>query len=153
MNSLNFGKDTAKDKLDEFLQDYSEYMNDDLSIQKAKRLASNSWHLVDWTFEEYKTIHNLTKIGDFRESLYPNCESLKIMHDLTNASKHKILSRPKADLKNTKEHQGDFCSKDFSSEDFDVSYLEIEKNDGTKLSFRKEIKKVKEFWVEYFKDK
>ena len=153
MNSLNFGKDTANDKYEEFLQDYAEYINDDLSVKMAKRLASSSWHLVDWTFEEYKTVHNFTDIGSFRESLYPNCESLKIMHDITNASKHMLLSRPKADLKNTKEHQGDFCSKDFSSEDFDVSYLEIEKNDGTKLSFRKEIEKVKEFWFEYFKDK
>jgi hypothetical protein len=152
MNSLNFGKDTANDKYKEFLQDYDEYINDDLSVKKAKRLASSSWHLVDWTFEEHKTVHNFTDIGSFRESLYPNCESLKIMHDLTNASKHKILSRPKGDLKNTKEHQGDFCSEDFSSEDFDVSYLEIEKNDGTKLSFKSEIEIVKDFWIEYFKD-
>lgn len=153
MNSLNFGKDTAKDKYKEFLQDFDEYINDELSINKAKRLATNAWHLVDWTFEEYQTTHNYNNIGEFRESLYPNCESLKIMHDLTNASKHKILTRPKADLKNTKEHQGDFCSKDYSSEDYNVSYLEIEKNDGTKLSFRKEIEKVKEFWKEYFQHK
>ncbi|MFA5556197.1 MAG: hypothetical protein WCY06_05055 [Flavobacteriaceae bacterium] len=151
MNSLNFGKDTAKDKYQEFLQDYDDYINDDLSVYKAKRLANSGWHLVDWTFEEYKTTHNFTDIGSFRESLYPNCEALKIMHDLANATKHKLISRPKADLKNTKEHQGDFSS-DFSS-DFDISYLQIEKNDGTKLSFLDEIENVKNFWFEYFKDK
>jgi len=151
MNSLNFGKDSANDKYEEFLQDYKEYINDDLSVQKAIRLASSAWHLVDWTFEEYKTTHNFEDVGSFRESLYPNCESLKVMHDLTNASKHKILTRPKGNLKNTKKHKGDFSS-DFSS-DFDISYLQIEKNDGTKLSFTDEIENVKEFWVEYFKDK
>ncbi|MGK0447796.1 MAG: hypothetical protein ACJA2M_001575 [Polaribacter sp.] len=152
MNSLNFGKDTTKDKYEEFLQDYNEYMNDELSVQKAKQLAANAWHIADWAFEEYITLHNFTDIGSFRESLYPNCESLKVMHDLANASKHKLLTRPKADLKNTKEHQGDFCPKDFSSEDFDVSYLEIEKNDGTILRFKSEIENVKEFWSDYLED-
>jgi hypothetical protein len=151
MNSLNFGKDTAKDKYEEFLQDYNEYINDDLSIQKAKRLSNSAWHLVDWTFEEYKFTHNFNNIGKFRESLYPHCESLKVMLDLSNASKHKLVTRPKADLKTTKEHKGDFSS-DFSS-DFDISYLQIEKNDGTKLSFTDEIENVKEFWIEYFKDR
>ena len=150
MSSLNFGKDKAIDKYEEFLQDYNDYLKDDLSITKAKRLANSSWHLVDWTYEENKSMHNFTNIGSFRESLYPTCVSLKIMHDIANASKHKIITRPKADLKNTKEHIGDF-SDDFSSDDFDTSYLQIEKNDGTLLSFKDEIKIVKVFWSNYFK--
>ena len=151
MDSLNFGKDDIKDKYDEFIIDYNDFIKDDLSVQKAKRLASSSWHLVDWTFEEYKSIHNFNNIGDYRDSLYPKCFSLKIMHDITNTTKHKLLNRPKADLKNTKEHQGDFSS-DFSF-DFDISYLELEKNDGTILSFREESDKVKIFWDDYFNDK
>ncbi len=42
MNSLNFGKDTANDKYEEFLQDYDEYINDNLSVKKAKRLANSA---------------------------------------------------------------------------------------------------------------
>lgn len=57
-------------------------------------------------------------------------------------------SRQKGDIKDTREHSGVFSS-DFSDA-FDISYLEIEKNDGTKLSFRREIKKAKEFWDLYF---
>jgi hypothetical protein len=152
MSSINFGRDSANDKYNEFLQDYNEFMDDELSVKKAMRLATSAWHLVDWTFEERKTIHGFTDIGSFRESLYQYCDSLKIMHDLANASKHKILTRPKADIKNTEEYQGDFCPKDFSSEDFDVSYLEIEKNDGNVLRFKNEIESVKEFWQEYFQN-
>ena len=152
MNSINFGKDSANDKYDEFLQDYNEFMNDELSVKKAMRLATSAWHLVDWTFEEHKLTHGFTDIGSFRESLYPNCESLKIMHDLANASKHKILTRPKGDIKNTEKYQGDFCPKDFSAEDFDASYLEIEKKDGTVLRFKNEIKSVKKFCQKYFQN-
>lgn len=147
MNSLNFGKDTAKDKYEEFLQHYLEYLNDDLSVLKAKQVAISAWHLTDWTHKESE----YSDLGNFRELLYVKCQSLKVMHDLTNASKHRILTSPKGDIKNTKEHKGDF-SRDFNS-DFDISYLQIEKNDGNKLSFIDEIKNVKEFWDAYFKDK
>jgi len=151
MNSLNFGKDNAKDKYEEFLADYNDYKNDDLNIVKAKRVAVSSWHLVDWTFQEYQSIHNYSEIGSYRESLYPDCDSLKIMHDIANTTKHKLLTRPKANLKNTKEHKGDFSS-DFSF-DFDISYLELEKNDGTILRFIEETEKVRNFWDNYFADK
>lgn len=148
MGSLNFGKDSAEDKYASFLQDYEEYIDDDLSIVKAQRAATSAWHLVDWVFENHRTTHHFIDLGHFRESLYPSCESLKIMHDIANAAKHLIVSRQKGDIKNTREHSGVFSS-DFSDA-FDISYLEIEKNDGTKLSFRREIKKVKEFWDLYF---
>ena len=151
MNSLNFGKDNAKDKYEEFLADYNDYKNDDLNIVKAKRVAVSSWHLVDWTFQEYQSSHNYSELGSYRESLYPDCDSLKIMHDIANTTKHKLLTRPKANLKNTKEHKGGFSS-DFSF-DFDISYLELEKNDGTILRFIEETEKVKDFWDNYFGDK
>ena len=151
MSSLNFGKDNSVDKYQEFLADYNDYKNDDLNVNKAKRVAVSSWHLVDWTFQEFKSTHNFTDIGNYRESLYPNCDSLKIMHDIANTTKHKLLTRPKADLKDTKEHRGDF-SNDFSF-DFDISYLELEKNDGTILRFVEETEKVKGFWDNYFADK
>tara|TARA_R110002111_G_scaffold252686_1_gene317660 strand:- start:102 stop:554 length:453 start_codon:yes stop_codon:yes gene_type:complete len=148
MNSLNFGKDSAKDKYEEFLEDYNDYINDNLSIIKAKRLANSAWHLVDWTFQEGLSTHNFTDIGNYRESLYPNCLSLKVMHDLANTTKHKLLTRPKADLKNTKEHQGEY-SNEYSSE-YNISYLQLEKNDGTILNFVNEAKNVKDFWQNYF---
>ncbi len=152
MGSLNFGNDSSKEKYMEFLQDYDDYLKDVLSIQKALRVAISSWHLVDWTFDEHKLIHKCMSIGDFRKKLYLKCASLKIMHDLANASKHKNLTRPKANIKNTKMYQGDFCPQDFSSEDYNVSYLEIEKNDGHKLSFKNEITLVFEFWKQYFEE-
>lgn len=148
MGSLNFGKDTAEDKHTSFLQDYEVYINNDLSIPNAQRVAISSWHLVDWVFENHRAIHHFANLGLFRESLYPSCESLKIKHDLANATKHLIVTRQKGDIKDTREHEGAFSSA--FSDAFDISYLEIEKNDGTKLSFKIEIKKIKEFWDTYF---
>lgn len=150
MGSLTFGADTAKDKYQEFLEEYAEFKNDETSIKKASNLANSAWHLVDWSFVDFQSIHNCNNIVEFRETLFPNCPSLKIMHDLANAKKHKNLTRPKANLKNTRKHNGVF-SREFSS-DFDISYLEIELENETKLSFEKEIDKVKTFWDNYFID-
>ncbi|MEP1490029.1 MAG: hypothetical protein ABJK28_16540 [Algibacter sp.] len=151
MKSLTFGTDTARDKYEEFLQEYSEYKEDETSIKKAKNLSISAWHLVDWVFEDYKTSHNFDKIGDFRETLYPTCQSLKIMHDLANASKHMNLNRPKANLKNTEKHIGPF-TRQFTSQ-FDKTYLKIELYDSTELRFEDEIDKVKVFWDNYLKNK
>ena len=148
MGSLNFGKDNAEDKYTSFLVEFNEFDNDDLSIDKAQRVATSAWHLVDWVFEKHRSIHKHNDLGVFRNSLYPDCESLKIMHDLANATKHFIVTRQKGDIKDTREHEGTFDNTfDFT---FDTSHLEIEKNDGTKLSFKMEINKVKEFWDKYF---
>lgn len=150
MGSLTFGTDTARDKYQEFLEEYAEYKKDEISVKKALNIATTAWHLVDWTFDDYKVIHHTTNIGEFRETLYPDCQSLKIMHDLANASKHKNLDRPKANLKNTTTHLGSF-SRDFSS-DFDKTHLQIELDNGTKLHFQGEIDKVKAFWDNFFKN-
>jgi hypothetical protein len=148
MGSLTFGTDSAKDKYREFLIEYADYKDDETSAKKACDLATTSWHLIDWAFEDYKSIHNLHSIGEFRETLYPSCPSLKIMHDLANASKHKNLDRPKANLKNTERQIGAF-SREFSKE-FDTTHLGIELMDGTKLDFEEEIDKVKIFWDNFF---
>lgn len=150
MGSLTFGMDTAEERYREFIEEYAEFKNDTTSIKKASNLSSSAWHLIDWCFEDFKSTHNLKKIEEFRESLYPCCPSLKIMHDIANAKKHKNLSRPKASLKNTRRHGGAF-SQAFSSA-FDISYLEIETENGTKLDFEKEIDKVKAFWDAYFEN-
>jgi hypothetical protein len=149
MASMNFGKDTADDKYSSFSLEYEEYIKDDLSTDKAQRVATSGWHLTDWIFKNHQTIHKFNELALFRESLYPNCESLKIMHDLATATKHLSVIRPKGDIEDTRKNSGTFDKTfDFT---FDTSYLEIEKNDGTKLLFTSEIKKVKEFWDNYFR--
>lgn len=150
MNSLNFGKDTSRDKYAEFLQDYADYIQNKLEIRLAKNVANSSWHLVDWVYQENLNTHNYTNIGDFRESLYSDCKSLKIMHDIANSSKHMTLSRRKSDVSSSSEYQGDFDPNDFDSDDYNVSFLQLTKDDGTSLNFEKELGKVKSFWDDYF---
>jgi len=142
--------DNSVKKLKELIFEYEDFLKDDLIEYKANNLCTNAWHIIDWILIEFGHIHGYSNIGDLRNSLYPRCNSLKIMHDIGNTSKHNKLDRPKASIRTTNIHEGDFCKADFSSNDFDISRLEIELEDGTILDFNTEIKKVIEFWKIYF---
>ncbi|MBE8724681.1 hypothetical protein [Flavobacterium hungaricum] len=155
MPSYNFDQDTPEKTLKELIAQYDDFLNDYASSTKAKNLAEKSWHLIDWVFNHFSTIHNLDlqnrhSIGVFRETLYPLCNSLKIMHDIANSSKHSKVDNPKGGMQEARLHIGDFHTSDWCKEDFNVSRLEIILEDGTKLYFEDEIKKVVDFWKSYF---
>jgi hypothetical protein len=149
MSKYNFGTKTAKEKFDDLLKEFDEFIKDETNTSKATNIATNSWHLIDWIFEENKDEYN--NIGEIRENLYPKCDSLKIMHDIANGSKHNNVSRPKAKIKKTELHRGDYSS-DYSRKDYNISKLIIELETGETLDFYIEIKKVINFWKEYFKN-
>jgi len=146
-----FEDKTSEDKLKDLICQYKEFEKDDTSSVKAIELCTNAWHLTDWVYEQFKTIHLMNSLGDFRETLYIDCESLKIMHDIANGAKHSKVSRPKASIKKTKKHIGAFSS--VFSRAFDTTSLEIEMEDGTTLYFVDEIEIVINFWKSYFKNK
>lgn len=146
MNRYTFGTESSQDKFIEVLKEYEEFKLDEINKVKAKNLSSNLWHLTDWAFKENTSFNDL---GLFRESLYTNCSTLKIFHDIANGNKHSDVSRPKADIKNTSHHVGDF-SNDFCRKDFNTSRLTIELENGKTLDFYTEVEKAIEFWKNYF---
>jgi hypothetical protein len=145
----SFENKTSVDKLKELLSQYEEFKKDNTSSVKATELSTNAWHLTDWVYEEFKDAQSWTSLGNFREILYPDCPSLKIMHDITNGSKHSKVSRPKAAIKETRKKPGPFSA--VFSRQFKQTTLEIELEDGSVLYFIDEIETVLEFWKEYFK--
>lgn len=147
MSKISFTED-SEELLINLIDAYNDFKNDTLSKRYANECANISWNLTEWVFKNYKSTHNKNSLGEYRESLYPICPTLKIMHDIANGSKHYDLGRPKTKIKDAKQHDGDFNS-DFSR-DFDISILEIEFEDGTTLYFEDELEKVVEFWKSYF---
>jgi len=148
MNKYNFGEYDSKYKLSSLVNNFEAFKLDETNISKALNLCSDAWHLTDFVFTEFKDELQLENLGDFRATLYGQCEYLKIMHDLANASKHSELKRPKAEIKLTQKHNGAFSSA--FSRDFDTSHLEIILEDDVKLDFLKIIEDVIIFWKNYF---
>jgi hypothetical protein len=147
MTNYSFSIKNSEDRFKALLRLNDEFLADQNSTEKAESLALNSWHLIEWVYADN---NNNISLADFRETLYPQCESLKLMHDIANGTKHRILSRPKADIKDTR-FDGDFCEDDFG-DDFNTGVLEIELNTGQVLRFGDEIEKVIIFWKTYFED-
>lgn len=146
MPSFSFSNNNSQVQYNRLKANYDKLRRNPLSIELAISCATKSWHLTDYTFEEFKSVHGFTKIGDFRASLY--CPSLNIMHDIATESKHFVVSRPKSDLADSKIHEGDFSPTDFSF-DFDVSRLELIMNDGSRVAFIEELEKTITFWKNY----
>ncbi|OCB73838.1 hypothetical protein B0A79_24070 [Flavobacterium piscis] len=152
MPAYLFDQDSSEKKLKQLIVLYDKFMEDPDSSEKALQIATEAWHLTDWVHKEFQTTHNIDILGDFRETLYPYCNSLKIMHDLANSSKHGDTSRPKAGIQSAYLYEGDFDPSDFSMEEFEVSRLEIILTDNSKLYFDEEITKVVDFWKDYFRN-
>ncbi|WP_075344087.1 hypothetical protein [Tenacibaculum agarivorans] len=118
-----FGINTAKDRLKSLKSNYDKLLEEPLNISLAEQTCSDAWHLTDWVLEENKKLDSSLTKEKFRKDLYAKCPEFKILHDLVNTFKHKVLSRPKAQIKKTDVHSGPFSST-FSKE-FDVSRLTV----------------------------
>jgi len=148
MTNLSFNIRDTKDFLNKLLEDYEEFQKDPTSSRIAINSAMTAWHLSDWAYNEFSGIKTqFPKLDQYQSYLKTLCPQLQIMHDITNGSKHYALTRHNPDVADTNLHEGPF-SNAFSIE-FDVSTLDIEMKDGTKLIFELELEKVVTFWKGY----
>lgn len=150
MNDLSFDIQTSEDFLRKLIEDYEEFKLNPLSSRIALNCAMTSWHLSEWIFYEYNQIFAAKFSNEklYQAHIKQLCPSLQIMHDLTNGTKHYKLKSHKPIVSESNIHNGAF-SREFSRE-FDVSYLYLLLNDGTKLAFEDEMESVMTFWKQYF---
>ncbi len=150
MTNLSFNIRNTKDFLNKLFEDYEEYLKDPTSSRTAINSAMTAWHLSDWAYNEFSELKTqFPKLDQYQSHLKTLCPELQIMHDITNGSKHCVLSRHNPDIAETNLRKGAF-SKAFSRA-FDISTLDIEMKDGTKLYFEDQIEKVISFWKDYIK--
>ncbi|WP_162141776.1 hypothetical protein [Daejeonella oryzae] len=136
------------------IKEYKLFKKDHTSASRALDLCNNAWHMTDWVFREYKSVHLQPTLGKFRETLYPECNALKIMHDIANGSKHLTLDfgREKGDIKDTRTTYTEEFTCEFTSE-FGDTIHQVELNNGSMLNIQDEIGQVVSFWINYFHTK
>jgi hypothetical protein len=149
MADFSFEIKNSKDFFAKLLTEYEEFRQDTTVSRTALNCSMTAWHLIEWVYHEfdYKTSGQFNKLFQFQEHLKIQCPSLQIMQELTNGTKHCLLTRNNSVVKDTKLHQGPY-SREYSRE-YDVSTLEIELNDGTKKYFEDEIELAVTFWKSY----
>lgn len=139
----------------EFVRQHEAYEKDIMSSGKAVSCAIFAWHIVEWIYKEFPVIassHNSKT--DFQISLKNQCQSLQYIQDIANGSKHQGINMYTPTVQNTNRHSGafseSFSPKAFSRKAFNISGLQMELSDGTKVFFDEEILKVREFLFSYF---
>lgn len=144
MSKLSFGIKNAQDLFSKLVTDYQSFAQDRTASGAAINFAITAYHLYEWTLKE---IDGQAKL-DLETKRKSVQLEFQIIRDIANGSKHKTLTYdPK--LKNTDSHDGAF-SDDFSDE-FDVSGLLVELNDGREFYFHSIADKIYEFWTAYYK--
>lgn len=147
MNKLSFEIKESKDFFIKLEQEFKDLNNCPESSRYALNCAMTSWHLTDWVYHEFNYKARFPKLSDFQEDLKRQCDSLQIMHDISNGSKHYKLTRHIPKISETEMHEGTFDNTFDST--FDISGLEIIMEDGRTLLFIEEIEKTIIFWEKF----
>jgi hypothetical protein len=150
MNNLSFDIKTSKNFYEKLLIDHDEFSKDKTSSRNALNCAMTAWHLTEWVYNEFNQILNsqFSSLSLFQQDLKHKCPALQIMHDLANGTKHYHLTKHRPIVSKTNLHAGSFDSSFDRS--FDISTLEIELKDGSKIYFEDEIETAIIFWKHYF---
>lgn len=161
--NLTFEIDTSKKLFNKLMEEYNDFDKSHLSPRFAMNSAVDSWHLTDWTYQEFfknderfQDTEKIDKKGktrfisgilQYQHFLTKKCPELEYMRLITNGTKHCIL-RDSSRKEKTIIKKGDFSS-DFSRKDFNVSRFIIEIDKNKELDFEKTLLKTIDFWKEF----
>jgi hypothetical protein len=133
--------------------EYADFDKEHLNPRYAINCAITSWHLTDWTYQEFfktdsrfqdsredkKTISGLSK---YQEFLKTKCSELEYMRMITNGLKHCKINQQY----HTVISSGDFSPYDFHRNDFLVPRFIIINDNDDELDFENLFLKTKNFW-------
>lgn len=140
-----FDINTSHDKLKLLTEDYGRLIADPLNISLAEKCCQDAWHLADWDLKEKQKISaGLTK-EQYRIDLYNRCPEMRILHDLSNAMKHKSLDNPKTKIQKTNIHRGAFSSA--FSKAFDISGLQVLFDNDKQIDVDDLVKLAIDYWT------
>lgn len=139
-----FEIENSNDRLILLQADFERLKQSPLDISIAEKACSDAWHISDWIYSEMKELNKDLTRDQFRMDLYNECPEMKIFNDLANTFKHKTLTNPKVQIKETRKHGGAFSSG--FSKAFNVSRLEVHFEDGSKVDIDDLLQIAIEYW-------
>ena len=126
-------------------------LNDDaLNADLARECACKAWHLCDHAFKALEPNSPFASLQKLQERARGTCPALACLQDICIESKHAEITRHSPHIREARNHSGDFCREDFSSEDFDTARLEVELLDGRTVSFEDLVSQAVDFWSDFF---
>ncbi len=159
---LSFEILNSKDFLEKLINEYDDFDKEHLNSRHAINCAINSWHLTDWTFQEFHkndSRFRKTNIDNKKESelfKYQNylkevCPELEYMRIIANGIKHCKISLKGKDSE-TLVSPGDYSQYDYSRHDYLVPKFIIKLENNKEIDFESVLLKTIDFWKTFIND-
>jgi len=158
-----FEIENSKGFFEKLENEYSDFDKEHLNPRHAINCAINSWHLTDWTYQEFykkdkrfkDSIENGKKVSGlvkYQEYLKKSCPELEHMRNVSNGIKHcKICNID--EKQRTSISKGDFAPYDWNRHDFLVPKFKIIEANGEEIDFEDVLLKTIEFWRSFIESK
>ncbi len=142
------------------LQDeYNDFDKEHLNPRFAINCAITSWHLTDWTYQEFfknderfqdskenkKTLSGLSK---YQEFIKASCSELEFMRMITNGSKHCKVNQSHRTIIT----KGDYSPYDYSRHDYAVPIFVVTNEINEEINFEKLLLRTINFWERFLED-
>lgn len=149
----SFEISNSKDFFKKLCEEYNDFDKQHLNSRFAINCAINSWHLTDWTFQEFYKNHpdfqdskiknkTITGLVKYQEYLKKDCPELEYMRLITNGSKHCKINPEHRTIVSS----GQFSPYDFSRHDFSVPRFVFTNKSDVEIDFEKTLLKTIDFW-------
>jgi hypothetical protein len=150
MSNLSFDIQTSVFFFNDLKEEYAVYRENIISSRIAINCALRAWHLTEWIYKEYNLCTQFFEIHLYQKHIKSECPSLQIMQDISNGSKHFMITKYPPHVKNTELQEGCYDPNYYHRDYYDVPALKIELKDGRTLYFEDEIQNVMDYWENYF---
>lgn len=150
----------SKDFFEKLRDEYNDFDRAHLNPRHAINCAITSWHLTDWTYQEFfksdskfqdskegkKKISGLSK---YQEHIKTQCSELEYMRMITNGSKHCKINKEDQTVVSS----GDFSPYDYDRNDYNVPrFIIINEVNSEELDFESLLLKTIDFWKIFLDD-
>ena len=152
--SNSFEIENSKGFFEKLRAEFDDFDREHLNPRFAINAAITSWHLTDWTYQEFfktdprfqdsrENRRNISGLSKYQEFLKESCPELEFMRTITNGSKHCKVNQENR----TEVSEGDFSPYDFDRHDFDVPRFVVT-NDASneEVDFEELLVKTMVFW-------
>jgi hypothetical protein len=160
---LTFEFKNSKSLYNNLIEEFEDFKKEPTKSRFAMNCVINSWHLTDWTYQEFfKADPNyqdsisidkkgvniiITGILKYQQKVIKDCKEFEYMRLITNGTKHCILN-DKSRSERTNLHKGIF-SKQFSRQ-FNVSRFIIAVEENKSIDFQDTLVKTINYWKIFF---
>lgn len=156
----SFEIENSKGFYEKLKAEYEDFDKEHLNPRHAINAAITSWHLTDWTYQEFfktdsrfqdsrEEKRNISGLSKYQEFLKESCSELELMRQITNGSKHCKVNRDNR----TEISEGHYSSYEYDRNYYDVPrFIIISENNKDEIDFEEILLKTIEFWKIFLED-